>query len=79
LSDDNIINFVIESENELSIANLELRTTTKSYYDYHVSLSRSYASQNSPFNEPTLTYSNVDNGIGVFSSYSTVYQAVELK
>jgi len=79
LSDDNLINFVIESETELSAADLELRTTTKSYYDYHVSLSRSYASQNSPFNEPTLNYTNVDSGVGLFASYSTVYQTVELK
>lgn len=39
----------------------------KAFYNYHNSL-RNYSGEN-PFAEPTIIYSNVDNGLGVFSSY----------
>ena len=75
----NLINFVVESDHEIEVTDLELRTVTKSYYDYHVSVSRTYSSQNSPFNEPNVSYSNIVDGMGVFCSYATVIQSVELK
>lgn len=67
----NLISFLIESDEALDNAEIELRNCSDSYMDYHVSLSRSYASQNSPFNEPTLNYTNITNGLGVFSSFSS--------
>ena len=67
----NVLSFLIESDVELENAEIELRNCTDSYIDYHVSLSRSYASQNSPFNEPTLNYTNISNGLGVFSAFAS--------
>lgn len=76
---DRTLNFQLESDTELKSIDVELRTCTSAYFDYHVSLSRSFASQNSPYNEPTLNYTNIDNGLGVFAAYSTDYQTFEFE
>lgn len=77
LNDTNTLNFVIESKVELTGSDLVLRTTNPSYFSYHESLSRGFSSESSPFNEPTVQYSNIDNGQGIFTSYSTVTSSVQ--
>jgi hypothetical protein len=53
---------------------LVLLTTDRAYYQYHQSLQR-YEAANSdgnpddPFAEPTLVFSNVEGGLGVFAAY----------
>lgn len=44
-------------------------STSKEYYDYHKSVG-SFQGDN-PFSEPTLIYSNIKNGLGVFAGYTT--------
>ena len=49
---------------------IELRTVSKEYYDYFNSAYRQNAQENVPFSDPTIIYSNVTNGLGVFAGYS---------
>lgn len=46
---------------------LFLSTTNKEYYEYHQSVERSGNSDN-PFVEPSLVYTNVQGGLGVFAA-----------
>lgn len=46
---------------------LFLSTTNKEYYEYHKSVDRSENSDN-PFVEPSLVYTNVQGGLGVFAA-----------
>jgi len=54
----------------------ELRTVSKDYYLYHTSLSRQIANKDRPFVEPISVYSNIENGLGIFSGY-TVYRVLQ--
>lgn len=47
---------------------LLLNTTDKSYYEYHRSLRQ--ARIDNPFTEPSLVYTNVKGGLGVFAGYN---------
>lgn len=63
-----------ESENSYEITsvlsfNLSLLTTSYDYYEYHKSVDRSRNSGN-PFVEPSLVYSNVKGGLGIFAGYN---------
>jgi len=49
---------------------LELRTVSKEYYDYFSSAYRQNSQANVPFSDPTIIFSNVTNGLGVFAGYS---------
>lgn len=46
------------------------------YYHYHKSV-QTYQDEN-PFAEPTLTYSNITGGLGVFCAYNQTTVAIEL-
>lgn len=46
-----------------------LLTTDRNYYEYYHSLSN-YSSDN-PFSEPTMIYSNINGGFGVFAGYNS--------
>jgi hypothetical protein len=58
--------------------NITLLNTEKSYYQYHKSLDNYNDSEN-PFSEPTLLYSNIDGGLGIFTSYTTEVITMRLK
>jgi len=75
----NSLNFLVESIEDIDDFELELRNCTESYFNYHVSLSRSYAAQSSPYNEPTLNFTNIQDGLGVFTAYSVTNQEVTVK
>jgi len=47
-----------------------LLTTDVHYYRYHQSLRNHISSDENPFAEPTLVYSNIKNGLGVFAAYN---------
>ena len=47
--------------------NVYLLTTDKNYYQYHRNLSNN--SEDNPFAEPTLVFSNIEGGLGVFAAY----------
>lgn len=56
----------------------ELRTVSKAYYLYHTSLSRQIANKDRPFVEPITVYSNIENGLGIFSGYSVHRDSVSI-
>ena len=56
----------------------ELRTVSKDYYLYHTSLSRQIANKDRPFVEPISVYSNIENGLGIFSGYTTYKDTVSI-
>ena len=56
----------------------ELRTVSKDYYLYHTSLSRQIANKDRPFVEPISVYSNIENGLGIFSGYALYRDSVSI-
>ncbi len=54
-----------------------LLTCDKAYYDYHKSVWNN--NSGSPFSEPTMVYSNTENGMGVFCSYRWIRKELQLK
>lgn len=56
----------------------ELRTVSKSYYLYHTSLARQIANKDRPFVEPVSVYSNIENGLGIFSGYAQYRDSVSI-
>jgi hypothetical protein len=50
---------------------IELRSVSEEYYKYYTSVYRQSSQDNStPFSNPTVIYSNIENGYGVFAGYS---------
>ena len=47
----------------------KIYNTSKEYYDYHRSINNFQG--DSPFAEPVLVYTNIENGLGVFASYTS--------
>lgn len=48
---------------------LKLLSTDEHYYHYHQKLN--HFTYNDPFSEPTIIYTNIENGLGVFASYTS--------
>lgn len=55
---------------DTAIAEVRVEHITRETGEYLRSLNEQSSSSNSPFSEPVLIKSNVDNGLGVFGSYS---------
>jgi hypothetical protein len=79
VSDNNMVDGKIFTDNEVKFygvsANISSRYAyvirgSEEYYRFHKSLSN-YGYDN-PFAEPTIVYTNVDNGLGVFAGYNQV-------
>lgn len=50
---------------------IELRSVSEEYYKYYTSVYRQSSQDNStPFSNPTVIYSNIKNGYGIFAGYS---------
>ena len=58
---------------------LNLLVTDKSYYLFHRSLLTQQNGEENPFAEPTLVYTNVQGGLGVFGSYNVIEEVREVK
>jgi Domain of unknown function (DUF4249) len=50
----------------------------QNYFKYHESIKKNFQNEN-PFAEPSLTYSNVNNGYGCFGSYASSEKPFEIK
>ncbi len=59
--------------NQLSDKTLyfKLNTVAEEYYLYYQSVSRQFETNQSPFTIPTLSYSQFDNGYGIFTAFSS--------
>ena len=59
---------------------IELRSVSEEYYKYYTSVYRQSSQDNTPFSNPSVIYSNIKNGYGIFAGYSknTVKIPIEL-
>ena len=48
-----------------------LLTTSESYYNFRKSVEQQNLTEDNPFAEPVPIYTNIENGLGVFASYSS--------
>ena len=48
---------------------ISMRVINEDYYKYIVSLEKQQESEWTPFAEPVFVYNNINNGLGIFSSY----------
>jgi hypothetical protein len=78
MNNDNDLTFKINSKSPFQIGGtkdtfvyFELRTVTEAYYNFHISLSRQKDSNAGPFTLPVTTYTNIENGYGLFASFSS--------
>ena len=76
---DGNVELILQSETDLSNAEIHLYTVNSEYYKYNRSLSDAYGSHNSPFDEPVSRYSNIDNGLGLFGSFTRYIKLYSLK
>lgn len=51
---------------------ISLKSVTEDYYLYNRSISNSTDTDQNPFSLPNSTFSNISNGLGLFSAYSVV-------
>lgn len=86
LNNDNDLTFEVRTKSEFSLGGtsgsylyFELRTVTEDYYNFHVSLSRQKESNKGPFTLPVTTFSNIENGYGLFGAYSTVLDSFQIE
>ncbi len=49
---------------------IELRSVSEEYYKYYTSIYRQSSQDSTPFSNPTVIYSNIKNGYGIFAGYS---------
>lgn len=78
LDDSNTVNFNLRSLLPLDINNLndknlyfKLNTVAEEYFLYHSSISRQFDTQASIFTLPTISYTQFENGYGIFTAFST--------
>jgi hypothetical protein len=78
LDNTNLLEFQIRSlfplnVNQLTDRNLyfKLNTVAEEYFLYHSSISRQFETAQSPFTIPTLSYSQFENGYGIFTAFSS--------
>lgn len=48
------------------------------YFEYTKGLNKAYNTQDNPFAEPTIIYSNIENGVGIFGGYAIDSVVVDL-
>lgn len=50
---------------------LDVRHCSEAYYAYFTSIENQVNSKENPFSEPVPVYNNIENGLGIFASYSS--------
>ncbi len=53
--------------------------TDRHYYQYHLSARNAIRNRDNPFAEPTLVYSNVTGGLGIFAAYNRTTFSMQLR
>lgn len=56
-----------------------LKTITQDYYLYYISLDSHLEAVANPFSLPEITFSNISNGYGLFTAYSTTLDSVRIR
>lgn len=70
--------YYFKPPSDSSIVKIYLFNVEKSYYQYHKSLD-DYNDSGNPFSEATPVYSNINGGLGVFTSYTIDSLVVKFK
>ncbi len=58
---------------------LKLKTVTEDHYRYHFTLAKEIESTYAPLSEPVVNYTNIDDGIGLFSGFSSTVHTLPFK
>lgn len=73
---------LLNSTNDLNVvsrnAEIYVAVTDNPYYQFNISVDKVRRSGRNPFSEPVLTYTNVENGLGVFAAYQQIRTAVSV-
>ena len=56
-----------------------LKTVDEDYYLYNKSLSKLTETNQNPFTLPTTTFTNISNGYGLFSAYSSIIDSIRIE
>ncbi|HLN19644.1 MAG TPA: DUF4249 domain-containing protein [Bacteroidales bacterium] len=64
------LNFYPSTYNDSAFLKVYILNTDNSYYLFHKSIG-DYDNNPSPFSEPSLVYSNINGGVGIFSSFTS--------
>ena len=85
VSETNVISLSLSLSQEIENIDLstdemffELRTVPRDYFLYHRSLSLQSQSTSSPFTLPTLTYTNISSGYGLFTAFTSKLVSVAI-
>ncbi len=57
----------------------KIHTVNEHHYRFHENMAKRIESANAPISEPVIYYSNVENGLGLFSGYSTKVDSISIK
>jgi len=68
----------IKDENNIVLIEIKVRHCDKAYFDFYHSWTRHIESANSSFGQPVPVRSNLNEGIGYFSGYSTSKAVLQL-
>jgi hypothetical protein len=58
---------------------IELRTVSKDYYLYFLTLKRQFSKGYNPFFEPVVDFTNIANGHGIFAGFSTYRDTIQIR
>lgn len=58
---------------------MEVKYISEEAFNYYSSFSKQMDAQSAVLSEPVITYSNIENGLGLFTGYATLHQEFELK
>ena len=86
VEDEISVSLTLRSFSDLDINSLSdkqiyyrLKTVTYDYYQYNKSISRQHTTNQSPFTIPVLSYTQFDNGYGVFSGSSSKWLSIPIE
>lgn len=57
----------------------KVHTVNEHHYRYHENKAKRIESANAPISEPVIYYTNIENGLGLFSGYSTKIDSLSIK
>ncbi len=62
----------------LKIIDFKINTLSEELYNYHINLHKHLVNNQSDYSAPLMSYSNIENGLGIFGSYSTTVSSIEI-
>lgn len=68
--------YTIDDLEQIGDLRIEIRQVSYEYFQYFVSLARQLVSRQDPFAEPISVYSNIDSGLGCFSSFQSSFVVI---